>query len=63
MYCLLCICIYFHRTEFLGHMKDYFQAVFKIDCDQEYFEEDIEKEKVTLTCVGTAYSNVGKPGK
>ncbi len=51
-------------VEFLRHMRDYLQVVFKIDSQTESLNDgDIDREIITLTCVGIGYSNVAKPNK
>ncbi len=53
--------------QFLRHLKDFFEIVFKIDADKTENPdgEDADSQqnggkKVLLTCVGAGYRNLGK---
>lgn len=48
------------RIEFLRHIRDFFQIMFKIE--QQNGDEDERKggEKVLMTCVGAGYTNISK---
>lgn len=48
-----------YTIQFLRHLRDFFQVTYKIDCQQEEME-DITRQVVTLTCVGTGFSNFSK---
>lgn len=52
--------VVFCRIEFLRHIRDFFQIMFKIE--QQKGDEDDRKggEKVLMTCVGAGYTNISK---
>ncbi|XP_062845168.1 RNA 3'-terminal phosphate cyclase-like protein [Trichomycterus rosablanca] len=49
-----------YTIEFLRHIRDFFQIMFKIE--QQKLDEDEQKggEKVLMTCVGAGYTNISK---
>ncbi|MBN3325253.1 RCL1 protein, partial [Atractosteus spatula] len=51
-----------YTIEFLRHIRDFFQIMFKIET-QKQEEEQKGGEKVLMTCVGAGYSNLSKPLK
>lgn len=48
------------RIEFLRHIRDFFQIMFKIEQQKEDEDERKGGEKVLMTCVGAGYSNISK---
>ncbi|XP_074642675.1 RNA 3'-terminal phosphate cyclase-like protein [Tubulanus polymorphus] len=51
-----------YTVQFLRHMKDFFEVMFKIEPKQSAEEEDLNLggEKLLLTCVGIGYQNLSK---
>ena len=51
------------RIQFLRHLKDFFQVVFKMDVDKTA-EDDADlrlgAEKILLTCAGAGFRNLSK---
>ena len=59
---LLCV----FRIQFLRHLRDFFQVMFKLDVIPAAEEGDDEGlrmggDKVALTCVGAGFRNLSKP--
>ncbi|KAI7813442.1 RNA 3'-terminal phosphate cyclase-like protein [Triplophysa rosa] len=52
-----------YTIEFLRHIRDFFQIMFKIEPQKPGDEERTGGEKVLMTCVGVGYSNISKPLK
>ena len=53
------------RIQFLRHIRDFFQVMFKIDVVKEETEEGEEElrlggDKIVLTCVGAGFRNLNK---
>uniref|UniRef100_A0A672SNP6 RNA 3'-terminal phosphate cyclase-like protein n=1 Tax=Sinocyclocheilus grahami TaxID=75366 RepID=A0A672SNP6_SINGR len=48
------------RIEFLRHIRDFFQIMFKIEQQKPGEDEQKGGEKVLMTCVGAGYSNISK---
>lgn len=48
------------RIEFLRHIRDFLQIMFKIEQQKEDEEEHKGGEKVLMTCVGVGYTNISK---
>lgn len=48
------------RIEFLRHIRDFFQIMFKMDVQKPLEDERKGGDKVLMTCVGVGYSNVNK---
>lgn len=48
------------RIEFLRHIRDFFQIMFKIDVQKTLDDERKGGDKVLMTCVGVGYSNLNK---
>lgn len=48
------------RIEFLRHIRDFFQIMFKIDVQKPLEDERKGGDKVLMTCVGVGYSNMNK---
>ena len=51
------------RIQYLRHIRDFFQVLFKVDRQEVKEEEEdlrLGGEKLILTCVGVGYSNVSK---
>ena len=51
------------RIQYLRHIRDYFQVLFKVDPERVKEEDEdlrLGGEKLILTCVGVGYSNVSK---
>jgi hypothetical protein len=59
------------RIEFLRHMRDFFQLVYKVEVKEEVVDTEgdgeeeeerdtITRQLVTLSCVGVGYSNYSK---
>uniref|UniRef100_A0A8C1PRJ0 RNA terminal phosphate cyclase-like 1 n=1 Tax=Cyprinus carpio TaxID=7962 RepID=A0A8C1PRJ0_CYPCA len=46
--------------EFLRHIRDFFQIMFKIEQQKPGEDEQKGGEKVLMTCVGAGYSNLSK---
>ena len=54
------------RIQFLRHIRDFFQVMFKVDVQQKPDEDEDQElklggEKLILTCVGVGYANISKP--
>ncbi|KAM9440788.1 RNA 3'-terminal phosphate cyclase-like protein [Clarias gariepinus] len=49
-----------YTIEFLRHIRDFFQIMFKIEQQKEDEDEQKGGEKVLLTCVGAGYTNISK---
>lgn len=56
--CLLHCCP--SRIEFLRHIRDFFQIMFKIEVQKPSEDERKGGDKVLMTCVGVGYSNINK---
>lgn len=52
-----------HRIEFLRHIRDFFQLMFKIEVQKPSEDERKGGDKVLLTGVGVGYSNLNKTVK
>lgn len=52
------LCLY--RIEFLRHIRDFFQIMFKIEVQKPLEDERKGGDKVLITCVGVGYSNISK---
>lgn len=52
------LCLY--RIEFLRHIRDFFQIMFKIEVQKPLEDERKGGDKVLMTCVGVGYSNISK---
>ncbi|XP_041359240.1 RNA 3'-terminal phosphate cyclase-like protein [Gigantopelta aegis] len=57
-----------YTIQFLRHIKDFFQIMFKVDVQEKPNNDDDDDqelqlggEKLVLTCVGVGYANVSKP--
>lgn len=48
------------RIEFLRHIRDFFQIMFKIDVQKTLEDERKGGDKVLMTCVGVGYSNLNR---
>lgn len=48
------------RIEFLRHIRDFFQIMFKIEVQKPSEDERKGGDKVLMTCVGVGYSNINK---
>lgn len=48
------------RIEFLRHIRDFFQIMFKIETQKPSEDERKGGDKVLMTCVGVGYSNINK---
>lgn len=51
------------RIEFLRHIRDFFQIMFKIEVQTPLEDERKGGDKVLMTCVGVGYSNINKSVK
>ncbi|XP_065107164.1 RNA 3'-terminal phosphate cyclase-like protein [Paramisgurnus dabryanus] len=49
-----------YTIEFLRHIRDFFQIMFKMEPQKPGDDERIGGEKVLMTCVGAGYSNISK---
>ncbi|XP_054613818.1 RNA 3'-terminal phosphate cyclase-like protein isoform X2 [Dunckerocampus dactyliophorus] len=49
-----------YTMEFLRHIRDFFQLMFKMDVQKPLEEERKGGDKVLMTCVGVGYSNLNK---
>uniref|UniRef100_A0A8C2FXL2 RNA terminal phosphate cyclase-like 1 n=1 Tax=Cyprinus carpio TaxID=7962 RepID=A0A8C2FXL2_CYPCA len=49
-----------YTVEFLRHIRDFFQIMFKIEQQKPGEDEQKGGEKVLMTCVGAGYSNINK---
>uniref|UniRef100_H3D6Q6 RNA terminal phosphate cyclase-like 1 n=1 Tax=Tetraodon nigroviridis TaxID=99883 RepID=H3D6Q6_TETNG len=49
-----------YTIEFLRHIRDFFQIMFKIDVQKTSEDERKGGDKVLMTCVGVGYSNLNK---
>ncbi|KAF3848933.1 hypothetical protein F7725_015430 [Dissostichus mawsoni] len=49
-----------HTIEFLRHIRDFFQIMFKIQVQKPSEDERKGGDKVLMTCVGVGYSNINK---
>ncbi|XP_050967032.1 RNA 3'-terminal phosphate cyclase-like protein [Labeo rohita] len=49
-----------YTIEFLRHIRDFFQIMFKIEQQKPGEDEQKGGEKVLMTCVGAGYSNISK---
>ncbi|XP_076139851.1 RNA 3'-terminal phosphate cyclase-like protein isoform X1 [Alosa pseudoharengus] len=49
-----------YTIEFLRHVRDFFQIMFKIETKSPDEEESKGGEKVLMTCVGAGYTNISK---
>uniref|UniRef100_A0A671L8N6 MCC regulator of WNT signaling pathway n=1 Tax=Sinocyclocheilus anshuiensis TaxID=1608454 RepID=A0A671L8N6_9TELE len=49
-----------YTVEFLRHIRDFFQIMFKIEQQKPGEDERKGGEKVLMTCVGAGYSNISK---
>ncbi|TNN70739.1 RNA 3'-terminal phosphate cyclase-like protein [Liparis tanakae] len=49
-----------YTIEFLRHIKDFFQIMFKIEVQKPLEDERKGGDKVLMTCVGVGYSNINK---
>lgn len=67
------ILLYIPRIQFLRHMRDFFQIMYKVEVKEEDMETELEEEEeveeerdtitrqsVTLSCVGVGFSNYSK---
>ena len=55
--------LFVFRIQYLRHIRDFFQVLFKVDQQQPTEEEEdlrLGGEKLILTCVGVGFSNVSK---
>ena len=57
------MCLNFCSIQFLRHMVDFFNVVYKIESKDEEKDSDIVRETVLLSCVGLGYANVNKSSK
>lgn len=69
---LYAITFYIFRIQFLRHMKDFFQLMYKIEVKEDDLElaedvgevdrerESVTRQVVTLSCVGIGFSNYSK---
>lgn len=48
------------RIEFIRHIRDFFQIMFKIEVQKPCDDERKGGDKVLMTCVGVGYSNINK---
>ncbi|KTF78932.1 hypothetical protein cypCar_00045098 [Cyprinus carpio] len=46
--------------EFLRHIRDFFEIMFKVEQQKPGEDEQKGGEKVLMTCVGAGYSNLSK---
>ena len=71
--CVFSVVVY--RIQFLRHMRDFFQVVYKVAVQEEELEtagggdsgdgegeerETVSRQLVTLSCVGVGFSNYSK---
>lgn len=49
-----------YTIEFLRHIRDFFQIMFKIEVQKPSEDERKGGDKVLMTCVGVGYSNISK---
>ncbi|XP_056147204.1 RNA 3'-terminal phosphate cyclase-like protein [Lampris incognitus] len=49
-----------YTIEFLRHIQDFFQVMFKIETQKPSEDERKGGDKVLMTCVGVGYSNINK---
>ncbi|KAF6725925.1 RNA 3'-terminal phosphate cyclase-like protein [Oryzias melastigma] len=49
-----------YTIEFLRHIRDFFQVMFKIEVQKPLEDERKGGDKVLMTCVGVGYSNINK---
>ncbi|XP_068190758.1 RNA 3'-terminal phosphate cyclase-like protein isoform X1 [Antennarius striatus] len=49
-----------YTIEFLRHIRDFFQVMFKIETQKPLEDERKGGDKVLMTCVGVGYSNINK---
>ncbi|XP_031711413.1 RNA 3'-terminal phosphate cyclase-like protein [Anarrhichthys ocellatus] len=49
-----------YTIEFLRHVRDFFQIMFKIELQKPSEDERKGGDKVLMTCVGVGYSNINK---
>ncbi|XP_032394935.1 RNA 3'-terminal phosphate cyclase-like protein [Etheostoma spectabile] len=49
-----------YTVEFLRHIRDFFQLMFKIEVQKPSEDERKGGDKVLMTCVGVGYSNINK---
>lgn len=49
-----------YTIEFLRHIKDFFQIMFKMEVQKASEDERKGGDKVLMTCVGVGYSNINK---
>ena len=53
--------LFISRIQFLRHLKDFFQVMFKIQVQQaDDGSQHGGKSKVLLSCVGVGYTNINK---
>ncbi|XP_017266171.1 RNA 3'-terminal phosphate cyclase-like protein [Kryptolebias marmoratus] len=52
-----------YTIEFLRHIRDFFQVMFKLEVQKPSEDERKGGDKVLLTCVGVGYSNINKTVK
>uniref|UniRef100_A0AAR2LM64 RNA 3'-terminal phosphate cyclase-like protein n=1 Tax=Pygocentrus nattereri TaxID=42514 RepID=A0AAR2LM64_PYGNA len=52
-----------YTIEFLRHIRDFFQIMFKIETQKADEDEQKGGDKVLMTCVGVGYSNISKSHK
>ncbi|KAK5620593.1 rRNA-processing endoribonuclease [Crenichthys baileyi] len=52
-----------YTIEFLRHIRDFFQVMFKIEVQKPLDDERKGGDKVLMTCVGVGYSNISKTVK
>ncbi|CAM4547573.1 unnamed protein product [Leuciscus chuanchicus] len=52
-----------YTIEFLRHIRDFFQIMFKMDPQKPGEDECKGGEKILMTCVGAGYSNISKTVK
>ena len=60
---MLMMMLYVFRIQFLRHIKDFIQVMFKMDVQKKSVEEEDLKtggDKIVLTCVGAGYRNLSK---
>ena len=53
----------FNRIQFLRHLKDFFQVMFKIQAQTKDANDDSRtggESKVLLSCVGVGFTNINK---
>lgn len=51
------------RIQFLRHIRDFFQVMFKVEPETKSEDEEglqLGGDKLILTCVGVGYANVSK---